>query len=428
MEQSQKRTAIRRLLILLIVLVLSILLSGTFKSMNTPKVTAVTPQYGYLTDSIPVSGTLSFSESEEIRIPDIPESLSVTVRAIHVIPGMKVQQDDPLFEISVSNLSSRTAELQSQYQELTEELTGLELENQNLRITSREEAWLRAYLQYVDQQQLLLEIKSKDSESHTEEIKLEEQKLNDFYDALIRADRFVTNPADTEYLLRKNRIVRKMEAIEYSMREMLSFSESVSVITAPYSGYILSMNIQVNDIYDGKTPALMMSAMNAVPEIVMNIDHLRRNITEGFPIQVSSNGNAASVSTSVQRIFYDQQGNSCATAPLQESDLQTLGGINSILRNGFSATINYTASSPSPLVPAGAVRGNNPYFVFAIRESENILGEKVLKVYKEPVTLLDLAGNTASLSDDMNTDIRIAYLEDRSISDGTEVLLRTEVN
>ena len=428
MKKSQKKTALRRLLILWVVLILFILLSGTFQSMNTAKIIAVTPQYGYLTDSIPVSGILSFSESEEIWIPDIPESLSVTIKEVHVIPGMKVQQGDPLFDVSLSNLTSRTKELQSQYHDLAEELAGLELDNQNLRITSREEAWLNAYLQYIDQQQILLDIKSQGSKYHAIEIELEEQKLSEYFDALIMADRFITSPSIKEYLLSKNSLVRKMKAIESSMKEIIRFSESVSLITSPHSGYIISVNIQSDSIYNGKMPALTMSAAGSTPEIIVNIDHLRRNITEGFPIQIFGNVNAISVISAVQRVFYDQQGNTCAAAPIQESDLQSLGGINSIVRNGLSAAINYTAVSPSLLVPAGAVRGNNPYYVFEIIESENALGKKVLKVHKSPVTLLDLAENTASLSDDINTDIRIAYLENRPIHDGMEVILQTERN
>ena len=89
-------------------------------------------------------------------------------------------------------------------------------------------------------------------------------------------------------------------------------------------------------------------------------------------------------------------------------------------------TANYRATTSTTLLPASAVRGSgDSRYVYVVTEECNALGQRVLKVKKLDVKVLSEVGSTVSIQDDLSRQ-RVAYMEDRTISDGSEVMVYGE--
>ena len=103
--------------------------------------------------------------------------------------------------------------------------------------------------------------------------------------------------------------------------------------------------------------------------------------------------------------------------------MTTLGGGSALLASPVEMTASYRAGTSTTLLPASAVRGSgDSRYVYLVSEENNALGQRVLKVKKQDVKVLAEVGSTVSLEDDLSRQ-RVAYMEDRSISDGSEVMV-----
>ena len=103
-----------------------------------------------------------------------------------------------------------------------------------------------------------------------------------------------------------------------------------------------------------------------------------------------------------------------------------LGGGAALFSAAVEMTASYRASSSTTLLPASAVRGSgDSRYVYIVSEESNALGQRVLKVKKQDVKVLSEVGSTVSIQDDLSRQ-RVAYMEDRAISDGSEVMVYGE--
>ena len=93
-----------------------------------------------------------------------------------------------------------------------------------------------------------------------------------------------------------------------------------------------------------------------------------------------------------------------------------------LMNQGAAMQISYTAAQTSYLLPASAVRGSGrSRSVYAVKESQNAFGQTVLTVEEQKVTVLDEAGDTVSVNG-IYDNVLVAYMEDRSIAPGSEVM------
>ena len=73
-------------------------------------------------------------------------------------------------------------------------------------------------------------------------------------------------------------------------------------------------------------------------------------------------------------------------------------------------------------LPISAVRVSGAeYYVYTVIESENIFGAQVLTLKKQTVTVLDESDTMVAISG-LTQNAQVAYMEDRALSDGMEVM------
>ena len=67
---------------LIVLLVVCFFFSGTIKTLTTPKVMITQPKQGRLKEEIALTGYLTFSETADITLPDVPEGVTLTIRSL----------------------------------------------------------------------------------------------------------------------------------------------------------------------------------------------------------------------------------------------------------------------------------------------------------------------------------------------------------
>ena len=139
-----KKMAIKGLVALAAVVALCMFFSGTIKTISTAKVRLVTAKQGKLEEEIKLSGNLTFTQTEEVKLA-LASDQSVTIKRVRVAKGRKVAAGDVLFEAEVSGYDKEMESLRSDYETAQKELMELERKNGDVRLKRTEEIWVEAY-------------------------------------------------------------------------------------------------------------------------------------------------------------------------------------------------------------------------------------------------------------------------------------------
>ena len=139
-----KKMAIKGLVALAAVVALCMFFSGTIKTISTAKVKLVTAKQGKLEEEIKLSGSLTFTKTEDVKLA-LASDQSVTIKRVRVAKGRKVAAGDVLFEAEVSGYDKEMESLRSDYETAQKELMELERKNGDVRLKRTEEIWVEAY-------------------------------------------------------------------------------------------------------------------------------------------------------------------------------------------------------------------------------------------------------------------------------------------
>ena len=446
-NQKRKHRAIRGFLILIIILLICVFLSETLKTISTANVYTVIPTYGRLKESVRASGLLSFTESEGYPQISLPEGVTLTIKRLYAAPGLKVKEGDLLAEACVSNLSKLQTDLKETHDELSKKMASLVLENTPVRITSRDENWIKAYDAYQETQRTLMQAQSdlqyaaeirgihlteslilpngcddaKLLELYRDMLSVQE-KLDEAQTALEYANRQGYSQSTVNYILEEREIREKMEVVREGLSQLQFLNEFVMEIRAPHDGYVLQVNIQEDESWSGGRDMLIISGENAAPILQVNIEEIQKSVPLSNPVSIQGrHGNT--ITGIIDRKIIDFHGNMIAEIDLNVADLPLLGNIANLLVSGTDVIIPLESEENSILIPAGAVRGSgNNRYVYEIVESENLLGQKIYTAKKVMIQVIEASDQMASVSDELRMDTPIIYMEDRGISDGVEVI------
>jgi len=119
-------------------------------------------------------------------------------------------------------------------------------------------------------------------------------------------------------------------------------------------------------------------------------------------------------------------GGEYADIELKKGMIKDMGGMYAMTANGVSVRIEYRSKNSTTLLPAAAVRGSGEdRYVYTLRTEESMFGTQQTVTVKQDVTVLAEADGVVSIEEDL-TYTRIAYMEDRAISDGDPVMEYSE--
>lgn len=443
-----KKMAIKGLVALAAVVALCMFFSGTIKTISTAKVRLVTAKQGKLEEEIKLSGNLTFTQTEEVKLA-LASDQSVTIKRVRVAKGRKVAAGDVLFEAEVSGYDKEMESLRSDYETAQKELMELERKNGDVRLKRTEEIWVEAYDALAQSKddlmnaQTQLEVAAKLAgvtltddrlpEKEQDETLLEAQKAVDKAQAaqdeaqkkFNSANRLGISENVISYITQSRTLNEKLTAAQEKITALDVLARQAKQVTAPHDGYIVEINVKAGDSYDGRTAAIVISAEDGDAVLRADTSKIEKKIDKGTQVTVKRD-NDKTLSKKVTDSGVDEEGKRYIDVKLTDKDIGNLGGGAVLFSAAVDMTASYRATTSTTLLPASAVRGSgDSRYVYVVNEESNALGQRVLKVKKQDVKVLSEVGSTVSIQDDLSRQ-RVAYMEDRTISDGSEVMVYGE--
>lgn len=444
-----KKMAIKGLVALAAVVALCMFFSGTIKTISTAKVKLVTARQGKLEEQIKLQGQLSFPETAEVKL-SLPDDQTVTVTRVAVARGRKVSKGDVLFTAEVGGYAKTIESLRKEYETAQTELLELERKNGDLRLKRTEENWVDAYDALLQSKEdVLTASTSLQVAAQMQGITLENGRLPDgvkdetllaLQDQLVQAEkaqaaaqkrfdsanRLGISEEVLTYVTKTRELKQTMAEKQDAIVSLEVLAKQVGAVTAPHDGYIVEINIKAGEGYDGKTAAIVMSAADSDPVLRADVSQIERSIDKGTEVTIRRS-NEKTTTKKVTGSGVNSDGKRYVDVKLTDKDVTNLGGGAALLSGTTVEMVaSYRAKSSTTLLPTSAVRGSgDSRYVYIVNEEDNALGQRVLKIRKQDVTVLAEVGNTASLETDLSRQ-RVAYMEDRSISDGSEVMVYGE--
>lgn len=443
-----KKMAIKGLVALAAVVALCMFFSGTIKTISTAKVRLVTAKQGKLEEEIKLSGNLTFTQTEEVKLA-LASDQSVTIKRVRVAKGRKVAAGDVLFEAEVSGYDKEMESLRSDYEAAQKELMELERKNGDVRLKRTEEIWVEAYDALAQSKddlmnaQTQLEVAAKLAgvtltdgrlpEKEQDETLLEAQKAVDKAQAaqdeaqkkFNSANRLGISENVINYITQSRTLNEKLTAAQEKITALDVLARQAKQVTAPHDGYIVEINVKAGDSYDGRTAAIVISAEDGDAVLRADTSKIEKKIDKGTQVTVKRD-NDKTLSKKVTDSGVDEEGKRYIDVKLTDKDISNLGGGAALFSAAVDMTASYRATTSTTLLPASAVRGSgDSRYVYVVNEESNALGQRVLKVKKQDVKVLSEVGSTVSIQDDLSRQ-RVAYMEDRTISDGSEVMVYGE--
>ena len=443
-----KKMAIKGLVALAAVVALCMFFSGTIKTISTAKVKLVTAKQGKLEEEIKLSGSLTFTKTEDVKLA-LASDQSVTIKRVRVAKGRKVAAGDVLFEAEVSGYDKEMESLRSDYETAQKELMELERKNGDVRLKRTEEIWVEAYDALAQSKDNLMNAQTQlEVAAQLAGVKLTGGRLPDDEqdEALLEAQKAVDaaqtaqdeaqkkfNSANRlgisenviSYITQSRTLNEKLTATQEKITALDVLAQQAKQVTAPHDGYIVEINVKAGDSYDGKTAAVVISAEDGDAVLRADTSKIDKKIDKGTQVTVKRDSDKT-LSKKVTDSGVDEEGKRYIDVKLTDKDISNLGGGAALLSAEVEMTASYRAASSTTLLPASAVRGSgDSRYVYIVNEESNALGQRVLKVKKQDVKVLSEVGSTVSIQDDLSRQ-RVAYMEDRTISDGSEVMVYGE--
>lgn len=444
-----KKLAIKGLLGVAVAVALCMFFSGTIKTISTAKVKLVSAKTGKLEEKIDLSGKLLFPETEEIALDGLTADRSVTIKRVRVTVGREVEEGDVLFEAEITGYDAELAELEKEYDTAQSELMELERKNANLRLKRTEETWIEAYDALAEAKRAVRKAKTAlEVGANLAEVVLEngllpedadDDKLLDLQNALLAAqeaeasaqaafdtaNRVGISEETLAYVTKTRELRDAMADAQEEISALTVLSVRAAQIVAPHDGFVVEVNVKAGDTYNGSTPAIIMNAKKSKGVMRADVSEIERTIAEDTAVTMQRS-NGKTLSAEVSDTGVDAEGKRYIDVELSDKEIENLGGAATLMSRETEMVINYRAGTSTTLLPVSAVRGTGEErYVYIVNERSNALGERTLTVSKMNVTVITEVGATASIEEDLSRQ-RVAYMEDRAIAEGSQVMTYPE--
>ena len=450
-----KRFAMKGLIVLAVVVALCMFFARTVQTITTPKVQIVTGSTGRFEQELKFNAKVEFPEKEEIILKDAAKS-NIVIDKLYVQPGHWVTEGETIFTAHLPGYEEDMKKLQEEYQTKSQELLDLDIANRKL---SKESKQNELYDELLSSQDKLAELTYQTRFAAMQaginltgdptEWKKQLAALKDVPEEVAEAvDKTVAAKGTVEaaraaffevyenrqlrvsdevfkYIKDRNAALEALDDLQEQMVALDSRNASLSKVTAPRDGYIVSIDVAEGDTYDGTKLAYAISGKDTAPVLKASLDSNARNITEGAKATISSD-TYGEERTTVEKVGTEADGSKYMLITLPESMAET--GSSAIRRammdGGVEVSITYRANKSTTLLPASAVRneGEGSDYVYLIQRSwGGVLSSASMKVVKTSVTVAERSDKYVSIEEDLSYQ-QVADKEDRALTDGQTVM------
>ena len=438
-----KKFALRGLAILAVCVALCMFFSGTIKTITTAKVKTTRGRSGRLEEKIQLTGKLMFPDTVGVNYP-LSDGQTIQITKVNYRVGYTVNEGDVVIEARVANYDETMKTYQNDYTTATETLQQLESKNANIRIRRTDTQYADAYFALRDARRdsvskkiamntLLTREKLTLPETGVPEGASEAliQAIDDYRaavqtemdaeSAMQAVERYTPEETVWTYITEKRAAEEKIAEAEEKMETLSALNASAQQIVAPNSGYIAEVLVKEGDSYDGNADLFTITAPETMPVLRADLSGVDKTIAQGTSVTVT--GGNYSVDTTVAAVGMDQEGKKYADVTVSEDILYAVGSVYSMTLEDTPLTIVNRAKQNTTLLSTSAIHGTgSDRYVFVVETSYSSFGNSTMTVRKQSVTVLAEADGVASIQEDVGW-YDIAYMEDRTISDGDTVML-----
>ena len=442
-----KKTAIKGLIILAIVVLVCIFFSGTLHTITTAKVRITKAKTGRLETEITMTGKLQWPETVNLTVEGLGGDDTLIVRSTTAAAGAYVRAGDLLAECVVSNYDGRLETLQSSSAGKEKELLELERKNSSLMLTDQQEAWFAAYkrvqaagseTQALRQDLRLAAWKAGVTlgEGDTVPEGTADETLAELRAGLTAAEAEeaaaqaaldgmkwlnISEEAVT-YLDKKDELEKDLAKLSEEITALRILNEQSAAIRAPHDGYITATDLKAGDQISRDSVIASMTAPGTEPVIRLDPGDTRRTVENGTPVTLTAGDKTTDSEICGQGVRAD--GGLYLDASLSRGALAALGGSSATSEDkAVTAKMVYQSENATTLIPATALRGSSGnYYIYTATSSTNNLGAEQYNIERKNVTVLGMNDTMASIEEALKNDA-IVYLEDRQLTDGCEVML-----
>ena len=445
-----KRFAIRALIALAITVALCMFFARTVQTITTPKVRLLQPTSGRLDRKIELTGEIYYAETENV-IVDVGGS-AVTVSKVKVKPGQHVEKGDVIFTAKIDTYETDMAKLRQDYMDKAAELAGKDADNSS---RSRESRQNELYEDMLTAQENAATTKvdariaasragiplGNDISTWKKQLALVEELpdgLMDLVDKAIAAASGVTTASEAftavkqdkkmrvsdevfEYIKERNKLIAEMDDILDDMVELEERAALVGEVTAPRSGWIISVAVTDGGEYSGAEAAYVMSAEETEPAIRAALPDGDTTVIDK-DTKVTMKQGEENVSGRVTEVI-SRLGKRYVIVALPEEIRSSETAFKDALNNGIAVTVNWRANEKTTLLPAACVRteGTSKYVYTVETRYGGFLQSDAMKLVKQNVTVLGQNDKYVSIAEDLTWQ-QVAYQEDRAVQEGSTVM------
>lgn len=439
-----KRLAIKGLGIMAIVICACIFFSGTIRTIATAKVQLVSAKQGRIEERVELQGYLVFPDTEPVVVEGVTDEKKLMIRNVLVAEGRWVEKGDILFTAEVNDYETVYDSYEDAYYSVQKEDIELRRKYGDVRYSSAETRWIQTYDELLDARMQLGAAKEEfEVAAHLKGIVLVDGKLPEgnidesiampwaqlcemiekekmAETAFMNANRIGIREEIVQYVVESRRIAAELDQIYTAMMDLVMLKNRAASIYAPYSGYIVEVNITEGETYDGSKAAIVMSADGTEGVLRADVSETEKEIDDSVIVELASNG--IQVNSNIVGRGVAKDGSEFIDVGISNRDVIQFGGASRLIKTPVEMTIRYRAKKSGTLLPVSAVRGSgNDRYVYLVSEERNALGDVVLKVNKAEVHVIVESDDMVSIEENLGRQ-SIAYMEDRPISDGVEVM------
>ena len=441
-----KKIAVRGIIVLAIVVALCMFLSGTIRTLTTPKVRLAKARKGKLEESIEITAKLVFPETEPVK-PGMVDGQTLTIDKVDTRVGFEVEEGDVVIVAHVTNYEKALREAQKVYDQAVEEQMTLEKKSQSVRVTRRDQLYADAYFGLRDarrntatlriQMDSLLKQEDKTLDDEDEgypkkaskelkaaidawrEARQAEAEARTTFDA---ASRYAVEDSVWSYITENRACQDKIDEAGEALQSLITMQEQAQSIAVPHDGYIAAVNVKEGDVYDGTKALYEITPKKVKPVLRADISKLDRTVKKGTEVVMSSGGD--NITTEVDEQGIDDEGHDYIDVEITKAMIRAKGNLYAMSTEETPLTLQFKAKDSTILLPVSAVRGsgNDRYVYVAEAISDGTGSSMMYTLRKVSVKVLSESDDTASLEGDI-TNYDIAYMEDRPIDEGATVMV-----
>lgn len=435
-----RNIAIKGMLILLCIVLVCLFFSGTIKTIVTPKVQFVTVKAGRLTQHYQFSGQVIYPGAEDFSYA---VSQPVIISKIYVRPGDQVKAGDLLFSMRFSSQEAMASQLEGAYQNALIAQMEFEQTYADYQPDPRASAYMSAYsalrMAAIHEGEARLAMERAlpagvivPEEGSPEGADAAATKAIDEWRGAyankasaksafdrISADYALTE-SDRQYLLRKQETANAIASTGAALNAFYDERDALRAVCAPRDGYIAAVHVSTGSSYDGSRPLCMLTDAESMPVIEIGTDELNRSIPDGTAVMLITPW--GDFKSEVLAAGVNQEGNRYAHVAIPDALARMGVSIHQLSLEAFTVSMALQADTAHALVPVSAIHGSgDDRYVYVVEEKKTALGGTEMRVSKLSITVISEADGLAAVEEKL-TRVRLAYMEDRPLSDGAAVM------